>query len=694
MKKTNKKETKVIDAYDYENSLNKQKRKSEGIYYTPNEIIDYILDKTISRHNIIENPYLKVLDISCGCGNFLLRAYDYLYNMFYDNIDELKKRYGEDFKEENIYNHIVQNCLYGYDTDKDAIDILKFNLMLKQKENNINHNSQNLLDYNITNHKSQYNLSQHIHKENSQDIYKNITQNDYEENLQDIYKNITQNDYEENSQDIYKNIAQNDYEENSQDIYKNIIQEDCEKIKQLKNFIVTDSLKYDPNIKFDYIVGNPPYVSHKNLDLDYKKYLMKNFSDVYVDKSDLYFCFIKRILDFLKEDGLASIIVPRYFLESISATRLRNFLTTNSDIHEIVDFFGQLVFKNVGVSSCILTYSHIKNEQIKNINSDIQKNNNEIKIKNNGIKDTIIYRAKEKESIEFTDQSLKEKINSAEFQKCILKVDEQNKEWLILDRESEIIYNKIIQKCDYILEEIVDSFQGIITGCDKAFIYNKDDDRIKSIKEKYIKKWIKNKNVDKYIIHESNLRLVYSDDMTDDDNAYFQKIIKEYEGKLKNRRECKNGIRKWFELQWGRESSLFETKKIMYRYKSNSNKFAIDYEQNFSSADVYSFTIKEKFKNEFSYEYLVALLNSDVYDRYYKINAKKMNKNVYDYYPNKVLKMKIFKDENYTEIEELSKQIISYLKKNESTNKNDDINKIQELQNKINKLVEKSIDFI
>ncbi len=39
----------------------------------------------------------------------------------------------------------------------------------------------------------------------------------------------------------------------------------------------------------------------------------------------------------------------------------------------------------------------------------------------------------------------------------------------------------------------------------------------------------------------------------------------------------------------GVEKLFFERKKIMYPYKSNENRFAIDYDNNFSSADVYSF---------------------------------------------------------------------------------------------------------
>ncbi len=58
---------------------------------------------------------------------------------------------------------------------------------------------------------------------------------------------------------------------------------------------------------------------------------------------------------------------------------------------------------------------------------------------------------------------------------------------------------------------------------------------------------------------------------------------------------------------------------------------------------MYILFIKEEYLDKFSYEYLVGILNSSVYDKYFKITAKKMSKNIYDYYPNKVMKIRIFR---------------------------------------------------
>ena len=44
----------------YEDGIEENIKKANGIYYTPKVIVDYIMKKTLKQHNIVEDPYPKI----------------------------------------------------------------------------------------------------------------------------------------------------------------------------------------------------------------------------------------------------------------------------------------------------------------------------------------------------------------------------------------------------------------------------------------------------------------------------------------------------------------------------------------------------------------------------------------------------------------------------------------------------------
>ena len=138
------------------------------------------------------------------------------------------------------------------------------------------------------------------------------------------------------------------------------------------------------------------------------------------------------------------------------------------------------------------------------------------------------------------------------------------------------------------------------------------------------------------------------------------------------------GIRKWYELQWGRDEELSKNKKIVFPYKANENKFTIVKEEVCSSADIYFLTIKDQKKDRVSLEYLVAFLNSNICEFYFKCIGKKLNDKLYEYYPNKLETLRIKFDVDIKHIEELVKMI-------ESSYIQEDYKQIDNLKKDINK---------
>jgi adenine-specific DNA-methyltransferase len=395
-----------------------------------------------------------------------------------------------------------------------------------------------------------------------------------------------------------------------------------------KNIILKDFL-FEDNSTYSYIIGNPPYVGHKMIDKDYRAKLKHKYLDVFSDKADLSYCFIKKSLDSLKRDGRLIFFTSRYMLEALYGEGIREYILKFGSIESIVDLYGVRLIKGVGVDNIIL--SVVKSIDFNSINYFRLKPD-----------------AKHKGQEVFDDIKSGEKRYHLFF-----KVNRSNLKkdgWIFLDEVGLNILNKIK---GVELGTICSSFQGIITGCDKAFILNRQEVEEYNIEKELIRRWIKSSHINKFKVAPSDEFIIYSD-MIKNEEEYKNAIeyISAYREKLMERRECKKGVRRWFELQWGRNREDFEGKKIIYPYKSNTNRFAID-EGSFYSADVYSLKINDMFKEVFSYEFIVGVLNSTIYEFYIKTMAKKLGDDLYEYYPNKILKLKI---PNYIkEIEDIVK---------------------------------------
>ncbi len=326
----------------YENNLDVEKRKRYGIYYTPKEIVEYIVENTVEKLDLLKNPCPKILDSSCGCGNFLIYAFEKLKNMFMEKSDELYILYGQEcFKKENISKYILENCIYGTDIDSDAIEITKKLLLEESDELYILYGQECFKKENI----SKYILENCIYGTDIDSDAIEITKKLLLE-VAGLCKNeISLNIFNEDGLKIKWGTKFDVIIGNPPYVGHKLLTKEYKKFvlseyKEVYSIFNEDGLKIKWGTKFDVIIGNPPYVGHKLLTKEYKKFVLSEYKEVYRDKSDLYFCFYKNSLDLLKEDGVIHLITPRYFLESMSAELLRKYIEENAEIEEIIDFLG------------------------------------------------------------------------------------------------------------------------------------------------------------------------------------------------------------------------------------------------------------------------------------------------------------------------------------------------------------------
>lgn len=110
------------------------------------------------------------------------------------------------------------------------------------------------------------------------------------------------------------------------------------------NIITCNSLNYDWKIKFDAVVGNPPYVKFQDMDENMRSFLLQNYQTTQHGTYNLYFAFFELGLKYLNSNGRLGYITPNNYFTSLSGVSLRSFFQSNSCVYKIVDFNSKKVF--------------------------------------------------------------------------------------------------------------------------------------------------------------------------------------------------------------------------------------------------------------------------------------------------------------------------------------------------------------
>ena len=122
-------------------------KKAGGVFYTPQYIADYIVDKTVGKLIKGKTPNqiskLKIVDPACGSGSFLLRAYQKLLDYHLEYYISMERPPKEVYYvgKDNIprltireKKRILTNNIYGVDIDVNAVEVTKLSLLLKVLE--------------------------------------------------------------------------------------------------------------------------------------------------------------------------------------------------------------------------------------------------------------------------------------------------------------------------------------------------------------------------------------------------------------------------------------------------------------------------------------------------------------------------------------------------------------------------------
>ncbi|MFX0137215.1 MAG: class I SAM-dependent DNA methyltransferase, partial [Candidatus Hodarchaeota archaeon] len=201
---------------------------------------------------------------------------------------------------------------------------------------------------------------------------KNTTEKKYNEIFKNYLYGLDIKDYSiERAQILLSLLAISESEDNS-DFEFNLY------VGNALNFDWYERISYiNQNKGFDAIVGNPPYVTIRNIDEESKR-LLKNWSVTRGGNTDLYIPFFEIGINYLKQNGILGYITVNTFFRSLNARALRKYFHDNSFNLKIIDFGNERVFGNKSAYTCLCFIQKQVSNQIKYTKANIeqiQKNN-------------------------------------------------------------------------------------------------------------------------------------------------------------------------------------------------------------------------------------------------------------------------------------------------------------------------------
>jgi hypothetical protein len=219
-------------------------------------------------------------------------------------------------------------------------------------------------------------------------------------------------------------------------------------------------------MEYDYVVGNPPYVRVQNLP-DGQKTMLGQLYESTTGNYDLYCPFYERGLDLLKEgSGKIGFITPNQFMVTDYGEGLRRVLLRDSRLKEVYDFRDSGVFADATNYPAIVIAEDEPDEQARNDN-EIRC----VRVKANVDEDT--GRALDREIIEAVRKHRGDAGYSDEFIDVFDFLQEELNRgyWSLMPPEEFEVFRKLEREGDSRLDEITDSvFAGTQTSANKVYV--------------------------------------------------------------------------------------------------------------------------------------------------------------------------------------------------------------------------------
>ncbi|WP_277561613.1 Eco57I restriction-modification methylase domain-containing protein [Elizabethkingia anophelis] len=615
-------------------------RKQSGSFYTPKEIVAYMVDESLIAyldsslpdidedlirqlfeqdtlpkflevdHTLCEKVdatlrSVKILDPACGSGAFPMGILNRMVEIL-EKLDAKNKASHHDLK-----LHLIEECIYGVDIQTIAAQISKLrffiSLIVEQEEMDISKPEENYGVLTLPNLETKFvaaNTLIGMKKKPAQLTIFDVTEiaDKIEETKQELL--ITrQNHFYAKSAYKKKELREKDAELRVE--LSKLIEESGEYTPedtlQFSQWNPYDQNASSPffdaewmfNIKdgFDIVIGNPPYVQLQKESGRLAKLYQDCGYKTFAKTGDIYSLFYERGWQLLKNKGLLCYITSNKWMRAGYGENTREFFATNTNPILLIDFAGQKIFESATVDTSILLFSKDKNRQ----------QTRACVIKERVLNNLSVYF---RQNATFCDFS-------------------KNESWIVLSEIEHSIKTKIEAVGVPLRDWDINIYRGILTGYNEAFVIDgkKRDELIAEDPKsaEIIRPILRGRDIKRYSYNFADLWLINSHNgikekgikrIEIDDYPSIKRHLDQYYPQLEKRADKGDTL---YNLRNCAYMEDFSKQKIVWKIIGSNINFLIDNEGLFYNNAANILT-----SNSVKLEYLIAFLNSKLFEWYFK----------------------------------------------------------------------------
>ena len=448
-------------------------RNQSGSFYTPREIVNYMVDESIISYlgesdevrEMLSSDYqydpakrdlykditeklksIKILDPACGSGAFPMG----LLNRIVDLITKLSP-------ETDVYSlklQIIENCIYGVDIQSIAVQISKLRFFISlicdcEKDEN----KPNFGIPTLPNLETKFVCANSLIDKKSEEAQGNLFEDPRIQETKDALIRLREDHFLAKSASQKRRLREKDDELRltlatllaDNDL---ATREDAEQMAKWNPYDQNASSPFFSaewmfNVKdgFDIIIGNPPYIQLQNNGGELNKLYAPCGFQSFASTGDIYCLFYERGWQLLKENGHLCFITSNKWMRAGYGEKLRTFFANNTDPKLMIDFGGVKIFESATVDTNILLYEKSKNTHHTRCAVTNKQN---------------------KDSINNLSVFVQQQGTFCDFS--------GGDSWVILSPIEQSIKRKIEAVGTPLKDWDINIYRGVLTGCNEAFI--------------------------------------------------------------------------------------------------------------------------------------------------------------------------------------------------------------------------------